>query len=329
MSDAVPGGEEKVSRRRPWLWLFLCLAVLAAVVYFGGTEYLRLRDELKTANDAAEKSRVAQIEGDASTRVLQDRIHGLEEQLEQSKQEKSAISNEKDALAEDLQKKEQEIARLKATYDQLNDKLKNEIGKGEILLSEANGKIRVDLVDKVLFDSGQADLSPRGQEVLGRVAGVLKDVDDKTIQVSGHTDDSPITDKLLTRYPTNWELSVARAVNVVRFLSEQGKVPQKRLMAAGYGEFRPVASNATAAGRAANRRIEILLAPETEKQSVKLAAQPKSESKPIAKADSPPAKKTDAPPAKKTDAKTVQVKADAKKPAVKVAATKSGTAKKK
>jgi chemotaxis protein MotB len=120
----------------------------------------------------------------------------------------------------------------------------------------------------VLFDSGEAALSARGEEVLGRVGAVLAKVDDKMIQVSGHTDDSPPTDKVKLVFPTNWELSVARAVNVVRHMTEKAKVPSRRLIAAGYGEFHPIATNANPAGRAQNRRIEILLTPMLAKTSV-------------------------------------------------------------
>lgn len=117
------------------------------------------------------------------------------------------------------------------------------------------------LVDKILFDSGEAAISKRGEEVLARVGAVLAAIDDKQIQVSGHTDRTPISDKLTGQFPTNWELSTARAINVVRFLSEKASVPPQRLVASGYGEYHPIANNKTAAGRARNRRIEILLTP--------------------------------------------------------------------
>lgn len=284
------------SARKPWLLFALTLAVLAAVIYFGGQEYLNVRGLVSAAEERAEKERLAAVTSDASLRALQDQVKGLEEQLDKTREEKVAIASEKEQLADEVAEKEAELARLKATFGNLKDKLAAEIKKGDILLSEANGRIKVDLVDKVLFDSGQADLSPRGQEVLSRVAAVLKEVDDKTIVVSGHTDDSPITDKLVTKYPTNWELSVARAVNVVRHLSEVGKVPAKRLAASGYSQFHPVASNASGLGRAKNRRIEILLAPEIDR------------------------------PRKTATVQHASAKVPAKKPAVKVAATK-GTAK--
>jgi chemotaxis protein MotB len=103
------------------------------------------------------------------------------------------------------------------------------------------------------------------------VGSILATVEDKQIQVSGHTDDSPIADKLKDTFPTNWELSVSRAVNVVRFLTESAKVPSKRLVAAGYGEFHPIATNANPTGRARNRRIEILLTPSLDAKPADLA----------------------------------------------------------
>lgn len=177
--------------------------------------------------------------------------------------EKAELAASTEKLKANLEQTEAELARLKATYDSLEDKLKAEIGRGDIRLSQAGGRIQVDLVDKILFNSGEAALSERGQEVLGRLGSVLKTIDDKQIQVSGHTDDSPISsEELRKQFPSNWELSVARAVNVVRHLSEAGGVPPQRLLAAGYGQFHPLTGNATATGRAQNRRIEILLTPE-------------------------------------------------------------------
>jgi chemotaxis protein MotB len=97
--------------------------------------------------------------------------------------------------------------------------------------------------------------------VLARVGAVLAQIDDKQIQVSGHTDNHPVGEKLLAQFPSNWELSASRAINVVRFLAEKAGVPPQRLVATGYGEYHPIASNKTPSGRARNRRIEILLTP--------------------------------------------------------------------
>lgn len=209
--------------------------------------------------EAAERAR-----DDAATRLAKAQADqtGLEDKLKALEREKGELAASAAQLKVNLEQTEAELSRLKATYDSLQDKLKAEIGRGDIRLSQAGDRIQVDLVDKILFNSGEAALSERGQEVLGRLASVLKTIDDKQIQVSGHTDDSPITsEELRKQFPSNWELSVARAVNVVRQLAEVGGVPAQRLMAAGYGQFHPLAGNATPNGRAQNRRIEILLTP--------------------------------------------------------------------
>lgn len=259
--------ETNETRRRstalPWL-LFLCTAAaLAAVVYLGRgwleSERSQNAGHRKSLDDMS--ARFAEL--DATKTALEAKVRALEA-------EKSTLAESMSALSADLEEAEAELARIKATYDQLEQKMDKEIQKGEIRLSQLEGRIKVDLVDKVLFDSGQAELSPRGIEVLTRLAGILATIDDKQIQVSGHTDDSPIVNDLKERFPTNWELSSARAVNVVRFLSEQGKVSPKRLLATGHGPFQPVASNATPKGRAQNRRIEILLVPAVAKTKVKV-----------------------------------------------------------
>lgn len=167
----------------------------------------------------------------------------------------------KKELAEDVAAKDAELARLKKTHDALAEKMKGEIDTGDIRLTQDGSRLTVDLVDKVLFDSGQAEVSPRGQEVLTRVGAVLAQVDDRMFTVMGHTDDSPPTEKIKAQFPTNWELSAARATNVVRFLQDTAKVPGKRMVASGRGQYQPVATNANHRGRARNRRIEILLTP--------------------------------------------------------------------
>lgn len=248
-------------------WLLTVLALLAA----GGLGYSAWKALQQT--EAAERSR-----DEASTRLAKAQADQsvLEQKLEVLAREKTELAANAQRLAADLQHSEAELAQLKATYDSLQDKLKAEIGRGDIRISRSGDRIQVDLVDKILFDSGEAVLSTRGQEVLGRLASVLMTIDDKQIQVSGHTDDSPITsEELRKQFPSNWELSVARAVNVVRQLSEVGGVPPQRLLAAGYGQFHPLNANATPRGRALNRRIEILLTPELASKRLALAVAPK------------------------------------------------------
>ena len=157
--------------------------------------------------------------------------------------------------------KNKEIEKLKGTYESLVNELEEEIKKGEIKVTQVLDRLSVNLVEKILFDSGSADIKPEGLKILERLGGVLKKVTDKQIRVEGHTDNVPIGGKLAEKFPTNWELSSARAANVVKFLTEKVGVDPKFLVAAAYSMNRPVSSNDTKEGRAQNRRIEIALIP--------------------------------------------------------------------
>ena len=118
--------------------------------------------------------------------------------------------------------------------------------------------LTVDLAEQIFFDSGRATLKAGGKDVLKKVGEALKGYQNKIIRVVGYTDNVPVAKSLQGTYPTNWELSVARATNVVRFLQDTG-VPPERLVASGRGEYDPVATNDTPEGRQKNRRIEIML----------------------------------------------------------------------
>ncbi|AMV71679.1 OmpA family protein [Desulfuromonas carbonis] len=153
------------------------------------------------------------------------------------------------------------IAHIKNTYDELVGKMESEIARGEVTISELQGKLTVNLVESILFDSGKADVKQAGLAVLKRVGDILKKEVDKEVRVEGYTDNIPISPRLQQTFPSNWELSTARATNVVHFLQEQVGIPGDRISACGFGPFRPLADNATAAGRAQNRRIQIVLVP--------------------------------------------------------------------
>jgi chemotaxis protein MotB len=122
------------------------------------------------------------------------------------------------------------------------------------------GKLTVNMVDAILFDSGKAEVKTDGLAVLQKVINILKTLNDKAIRIEGHTDNVPIRGLLAARYPTNWELSAARAINVTRYLQEQGVDPLV-LSAVAFGEYKPVAANESEEGRTRNRRIEIILVP--------------------------------------------------------------------
>jgi chemotaxis protein MotB len=157
--------------------------------------------------------------------------------------------------------KQAELDKAKQNYDNLAAGLKSELAAGQVTITQLKGKLTVNMVDKILFESGQADVKSEGKKVLDKVAAALNQVQDKDIRIEGHTDNKPISGSLQSKYPSNWELSTARATAVARYLQDSANVDPKRLIAAGYGEFRPIASNDTPESRAQNRRIEIVLVP--------------------------------------------------------------------
>jgi chemotaxis protein MotB len=112
--------------------------------------------------------------------------------------------------------------------------------------------------DKLLFKSGSADVESKGKEALQKLAEVLNKNNEIGIAIEGHTDNVPIKTAI---YKDNWDLSAARATNVVRLLTDEYNMDPHRLTAAGRGEFSPVADNSTMEGKAKNRRTEIVLSP--------------------------------------------------------------------
>lgn len=159
---------------------------------------------------------------------------------------------------EELKKTKEKVQQASKTYESMLEKMKSEVAQGQITITELKGKLTVNMVDAILFDSGQSEVKKQGQEVLEKLVDVLKDVKGKVIRVEGHTDNVQIHGNLAKKYPSNWELSAARSINVTRYLQKAGIDPSM-LSTAAYGEFRPVAPNDTKEGRAKNRRIEIVL----------------------------------------------------------------------
>lgn len=232
-----------------WSLFFSLALAVAAFVYF---LYLPLRSQ--AARHATELE-------EASGRVtaLENKLEGAQEHVGELTRKQVEVSVQ---LAETVAQKEKLEAELEAIQKDLASKLEVEIQSGNIEIRRRGDELVVDVADKVLFDSGQADVTESGKEVLTQVAQSLAELPGHAIQVGGHTDSTKVVNKeTLARFPTNWELSTARATNVVRFLQERGKIPGERLVASGFSQFRPAASNKTAQGRQKNRRIELVLLP--------------------------------------------------------------------
>jgi chemotaxis protein MotB len=156
---------------------------------------------------------------------------------------------------------EKVIQLLDDTKKTIQTSLKDQIAAQEVEVIEAENKLKVIFVDKILFDSGSAEINPKGKELLRVLAKSLKEIKNQNIVIEGHTDNVSLTANLMKRFPSNWELSTARASAVARFFQEEGGVDPQRLSARGYSFYRPLAPNDTEEGRRQNRRIEIVLGP--------------------------------------------------------------------
>jgi len=227
----------------------LAMGGLAAYLYWGYGEQLR-----EQTSELDEKNRAVALENER----LKEHVGYLTGRLEE---EVAKVSREK----------EEEMARVRATHDEMLKAMQKEVEQGQVKITQLADRLSLNIVDKILFPSGEDHISEQGKEVLKRVGAVLKQARDKTIRIEGHTDNVPIAKSLKARFPSNWELSTARATNVVRFLQDEAGIDANSLEAVGMGEYHPLASNKTPAGRSQNRRIEIILFPRVRTLTKELA----------------------------------------------------------
>ncbi|MEE8410009.1 MAG: OmpA family protein [Myxococcota bacterium] len=225
----------------PWIIL---LVVLAIGAFFTVSVHRPLREELEQTKSELEQERRNSLT--------------LERQVETLQGSQAKLAAELEA---EMERRQREVDALQSTQEELASKLAHQIERGNVLIKQVKGELVVDLVDRILFDSGEAEINDGGKEVLRQVGETFIKLQDKLIQVAGHTDAVPIASKLVDEFPTNWELSVARATQIVRFLEEEVKIPGQRLAIVGRSQYAPVATNATKAGRRKNRRIEVTLVP--------------------------------------------------------------------
>ncbi len=227
--------------------------------------------EAEQEKNRAVGAQLAALRGDfdgvqTSAAALQEKVKADEANLAARQAELKTATDrnaELQALVDELSKSKKRLEQAKADlekksaeYQALASSLQGEIEAGRVEVSELKGKLTVKMKDKILFASGSATIGPDGRVALGKVADALRGVQGRVIRIEGHTDDVPTGGGA---FPSNWELSTARALAVVRYLQEKGVDPT-RLAAAGYGQYQPIAPNDTPEGRSQNRRIEIVLA---------------------------------------------------------------------
>jgi chemotaxis protein MotB len=222
---------------------------------------LQRRSEVEDSLRAAMADLEAEIEAlearradlDDRLQLAADEVHRLEVVLSQRGTEYEELQERLEALAA----VEREVTERNRIYEDVIGRFRSLIDGGQLAVSIVRGRMVIQLPQDVLFASGSATLSADGRSTLSQVASVLATLEDRSFQIEGHTDNVPIA---TAAFPSNWELSSARALSVVRVLI-QGGVPAERLSGAGYGEYQPVASNDDPQSRRRNRRIEIVMLP--------------------------------------------------------------------
>ena len=226
-----------------------------------------------TAELDTRRVRIAELEAElaaqtASAAAMKQELAGLSAQLAALNAEKAALVKDRSRLASSVEEMESALnemtARKRATeqrvaqYRDLLSRFQSLIDAGQLQVKIVDGRMVVQLATDILFASGSAELSDTGAASLASVAAVLADIPDRHFQIEGHTDNVPIS---TTQYPSNWELASARAIVVLNAMLDAGLRPST-LSAASFADTHPVASNDTKAGRAQNRRIEIVVVPD-------------------------------------------------------------------
>jgi chemotaxis protein MotB len=262
----------------------LVLAMLTALATgcVSQSKYNELSAEAENLDTRLKEEKAAREAAEAKVRELEEKIAALERDkealtarlttsesrltaaaaeryaLEQKNLELTALNDELARSTRKLAEAKEALEKKSSEYENLAQSLKQEISEGKIQLSELQGRMTVQLKDKILFASGSTRINKEGQEALAKIADALKSVQGRIIRVEGHTDDVPTPKD--GPFPSNWELSLARAMAVVRALQDSGVDPTV-LSAAGYGQYQPIAPNDAPENRSLNRRIEIVLAP--------------------------------------------------------------------
>jgi len=286
--------------RRAGVAGWLLAALLACAVPAGGcvrkSEHEKALAALKTATEDRTRlaAQVKALQADLSKKVDELLLLNVEltERLKAAGQSVEALNTERGSLSQALADTRAQLLELRKQQDaanargaqlrELQAKFQKLVDAGQLKIVFRQGRMVVELANDVLFDSGKTDIKPAGKGMIGDVAKVLRTMPDRRFQVAGHTDNVKIQGG---RFASNWELSTARAVTVVKLLVDGG-VRATNLSAAGFGEFQPAETNDTPDGRAKNRRIEITLQPNLD-EFVKVPGMP-----------DPAAPKAGAPPAK-------------------------------
>jgi chemotaxis protein MotB len=247
-------------------------ALLAAVALVGGcgidkevyeakvAELNKTKAELdqtkKDADEAKRRCDEQQAKLDSENLAMKQKLTALGQDISKL----TSTSEEDKKRIADLQKRQEAAEKRAAQFRDMVAKFKSMIDAGKLQVEIRGGLMLVKLPDNILFDPGKTEIKQQGKDAIAQVTQILAGIEGRKFQVTGHTDNIPIKS---AKFKSNWELSTARAVEVVKLMMADG-MDGKRLSAAGYADELPVGDNATEDGRRANRRIEIVVQPNIE-----------------------------------------------------------------
>jgi len=252
------------------LTILVCLSFGACAT---GMRFIEAEKRLTEVEKQLEFEQSRQRETDREKMALRKDLEDLQTELDTLKRVNEHLSASLTKLSEQAQElkvelhkhksvvnlQEQVIQLLDDTKKSIESSLKDQIAAQDITIEDTDEEIKVILVDKILFDSGSSEVNEEGRQLLLTLSETLNKGSMRQIVVEGHTDNVPLGGELRERFPSNWELSAARAASVIRLLQTEGGVEPKKLSLKGYGSYRPIAPNHTEEGRMQNRRIEIIL----------------------------------------------------------------------
>jgi chemotaxis protein MotB len=237
------------------VWLMIVTSVSLLLTASCKKDELRAKDARIAQLETQERSVEQTLEQCKKDRANLDMlVAGLTADVVESKDRLEATKQALQAAAE----REAQAEKRLQTYRSMLEQLESMIDSGKLKVRVVRNRMVVELPEAVLFASGSARIKQDGEAVLAKLAPVLVGLEEQLFQVGGHTDNEPIRTK---RFPSNWELSAERALNVTELLIQRG-MNAKRISAAAYADTQPVATNETEDGRAQNRRIEIALLPD-------------------------------------------------------------------
>ena len=254
-----------------------CVSKKKYVVAENGRSAALSRERVLNRNLGQQKDEIAKLKQQitdlmSDTTRLGQAIRDYRKSLYSNLSEQEKLNMLLKEKMEKLAEREATINKLQAEVDAQNARLQSLLNSvkdallgfssDELTVTEKNGKIYVAMSDKLLFESGSAQVNKQGKEALGKLAEVLKKQHDIDVFIEGHTDNKPIK---TVQFKDNWDLSVVRATSVVRILTKDYGVNPLQILPCGRGEFMPVDNNESVEGRAHNRRTEIIMAPKLDK----------------------------------------------------------------